>query len=266
MRELGGHVYNKFLLSILLSFTLSLNNIFASNESESNLAKGLKKLVVIAEASYPPITFINDKGEGDGLALEVAKCIFKKLNINKNIRLYPWSRAYKSLNTVPHCVVFSVARTKQRESMYQWVGPIYYMKTSFYVKKKSDIVIKSLDDARLVPKIGAYYEAYDEQYLRGLGFNNLEATTNNILNVKKLMNGRFNMITATNVTIGSILKEAGYKKDDIKGVYNFLNVGVYFAFSKDVPFEVVVAWRRALEDMKDDGTLQKIRKKWLGDF
>jgi len=217
----------------------------------------------IATEDYPPISFKNKDGKADGLASEVATIIMGKLNMTQKIRVWPWARDYKLLKKGPNYLVFSVARTKERDPLFQWVGPIFSMNTGFYTKKNSKLKITSLDDAKKLHKIGTYLESFDKQYLENQHFTNLDSTRNNILNIKKMMIGRFDVITATNVTIKAMVKKAGYTMNDIKNTYTFLSTGVYFAFSKDVPFEVVNAWGQELEKLRNSGDLKKIREKWL---
>jgi len=242
---------------------LFLVQVFLLNLNANTLLQTQLDDILIATEDYPPISFKNKDGKADGLASEVAYAIMKKLNMKQKIHVWPWARDYKLLQKGPNYLVFSVSRTKERDKLFQWVGPIYSMKTGFYTKANSKIQIHSLEDAKKLKKIGTYFESFDEQFLESKHFFNLESTRNNILNIRKLMIGRFDVITATNVTIKAMVKKAGYEMSDIKNLYNFMNVGVYFAFSKDVPFEVVEAWRQELEKLRNDGTLQKIRQKWL---
>jgi len=238
---------------ILSSSLLCANNILQAQLDD----------ILIATEDYPPISFKNKDKKADGLASEVAYSIMDKLHMKQKIHVWPWARDYKLLKKGPNYLVFSVSRTKERDKLFQWVGPIYSMKTGFYTKKDSSIKINNLEDAKKVSKIGTYFESFDEQYLESKHFLNLESSRNNILNIKKLMMGRFDVITATNVTIKAMVEKAGYDMKDINNVYNFMNVGVYYAFSKDVPFEVVDAWRKELEKMRNNGELKEIRTKWL---
>jgi len=223
----------------------------------------LNNLIIIAEKDYPPITFINKKGEPDGLAVEVTKIIMKNLHLKQKIKMLPWARAYNLLLKKHNVVLFSVSRTKERENLFQWVGPIYYMKSSFYVRKNSPVKIESLNDAKKLKKIGTYRDSFNEQFLKQHGFKNLESTTNNVLNIKKLMHNRLDAIVATNVTVKEMLKKAGYSINDVKNIYTFMDVGVYYAFSKDVPAELVNKWHRESEKIKNSGKLEEIRNKWL---
>jgi polar amino acid transport system substrate-binding protein len=220
-------------------------------------------LKIVTETNYPPITFKNKNNQPDGLAVEVTKKIMQNLKLKQKIDMLPWARAYSLAQTKPNIVLFSVSRTKQRDKLFQWAGPIYSMKSSFYAKKDSKIKINNLEDAKKLKKIGTYFECFDEQFLKQQEFKNLKSTRNNIVNIRKLLRGRLDTISATNVTIKDMLKEANASFEDIKNVYTFMSVGVYYAFSKDIPFEVVDAWRKELEKLRSSGELQKIRDKWL---
>ena len=77
------------------------------------------------------------------------------------------------------------------------------------------------------------------------------------------MHNRLDAIVATNVTVKELLKRAGYSINDVKNIYTFMDVGVYYAFSKDVPAELVNKWHREFEKIKNSGKLEEIRNKWL---
>ena len=250
---------NKFIKSRLL--TLLMLPLFLLHANDA-LQYKLDNLIIATE-EYPPISFKNKNNKADGLASEVALAIMKNLNMKQNIHIWPWARDYNLLQQGPNYLIFSVNRTPQREKLFQWVGPIYSMKGGFYVKKTSNIKINTLDDAKKVAKIGAYLESSSEQFLKKNNFTNLESAKDNILNIKKLMGNRFEVITATNVTIGSMMKQAGYSINDVKKIYNFMDVDVYFAFSKQVSKDVVEVWRKELDKMNKNGSLDKIRSKWL---
>ena len=244
---------------------LCLTLVFACADptsAENQLTKQLQNLQIITE-EYPPISFTNKAGEVDGLAVEVVKEIMRRLSINQEIRVLPWARAYKEAIEGPNFVLFSVGRTRQRDSLFNWVGSMFEMKSSFYAKKGSEIKISTLIDAEKLASIGTYRGSYDEQFLKRKGFNNLDPTNNNVLNMKKLMAGRLEVVTATNTTISSMLKRAGYSIDDVERLFTFLTVENFIVFSKQIPLEIVNLWQQEFEDIKDEGLLAKIQKKWL---
>ncbi len=247
-----------FIVFFLASVSNGSNMVCAKDR----LQQQFQNLQIITE-EYPPVSFTDKDGKADGLAVEVVKEIMKRLNMKQKIKVWPWARGYKKTAKGPNFVLFSTTRTKERESLFYWVGPIFEMRSGFYAKKGSEIKIKRLDEAKKLKAIGTYRECFDEQFLKKQGFKNLESVTDNVLNMKKLMGGRFKVVTATNITIQSILKDAGYTIDDVEELFTFLTVRNYVAFSKQVPIEVVNAWQQAFEDIKNEGSLTKIHKKWL---
>ena len=258
------YLQNSFRVFWLSCLVLCLTLVFACPDptaAEDQLTKQLQNLQIITE-EYPPISFTNKDGEVDGLAVDVVKEIMRRLGINQKIRVLPWARSYKEAIEGPNFVLFSVGRTRQRESLFNWAGSIFEMKSSFYAKKGSEIKISTLNDARKLASIGTYRDSYDEQFLRGKGFKNLDSANNNVLNMKKLMAGRLEVVTATNISISSMLKRAGYSIDDVERLFTFLKVDNFIVFSKQIPLEIVNLWRQEFENIKDEGLLAKIQKKW----
>ncbi|BDU51608.1 substrate-binding periplasmic protein [Haliovirga abyssi] len=240
----------KSYIFLILFFTLT---IISSSESNLNF---------IAEENYPPISFLKN-GKPAGLAVEIVREMLKRKNIPDNIKVWPWVRGYRMTLHHPNYVLFSVARIKERENLFKWVGPIYKMEVSFYGKKNSKIIINSINDAKKLKRIGVFRDSFEEQLLKKRGFNNLDSAVNNILNTKKLMGGRYDVMIFTNTTIKSIVEKAGYSLNDVKKLYTFTTVSAYIAFSKDTPDETISSWQKTLDEMKKEGVLEKIEKKWL---
>jgi len=251
------YALNIFCIVYMLFF-VAVTKIYA----DEPLQVQLQKLQIITE-NYPPIGFRNKDNEIVGMAVEVVQEIMLRLKMKQQIKIWPWARAYIKTIKGPNFVLFSASRTKEREPLFHWVGSIFTMRASFYVKKGSGIRISNLNDARKVKSVGTYREAFDEQFLKKEGFTNLEATEQPVLNMKKLMKGRLSAVTATNITVQAILKEAGFSINDVEEQYTFLKTLNYIVFSRQISNEVVNAWRQTLKDIKDEGLLSKLQKKWF---
>jgi len=243
---------------VYMLFVVVVTKVYA----DEPLQVQLQKLQVITE-DYPPISFRNRDNQIVGMAVEVVQEIMLRLKMKQQIKMWPWARAYLKTKEGPNFVLFSASRTKEREPLFHWVGSIFTMRTSFYIKKGSGIKISNLDDARKIKSIGICREAFDEQFLKKEGFTNLEATKQNSLNMKKLMKGRISALTATNITMKAILKESGVSINDVEEQYTFLTTLNYIVFSRQISNEVVNAWRQTLKDIKDEGLLSKLQKNWL---
>ena len=61
--------------------------------------------------------------------------------------MLPWPRAYNQLNVQPDTVLFSTARTKEREPLFKWACPIARSPIVLIALKESRIRLSSLQDA-----------------------------------------------------------------------------------------------------------------------
>lgn len=214
---------------------------------------------------YPPISFLGKDGRPAGLAVEVVDEIQRRLGTQKTIQIKPWARAYREANLVGNTILFSVAHTEMRQPLFQWVGPIFRMTGSFYTRKHSEITFHNLDDLHRLDRIGTVRDSFEDQLLKQKGFSNLEPSVSQARNLKKLISGRVDVVAATNLTIAQFSKIAGVPMSDIKANFNFIEVDNYIVFSKDIAPNIVECWSNTFDDIKNDGTLRRIKDKWLDD-
>ena len=92
---------------------------------------------------------------------------------------------------------------------------------------------------------------------------NLDRGNNNVLNFKKLMADRIDMLAGSPDEIKSNAELAGYKLSDVKPVFVFLRSQIYIAMSKKIDPAIVLKWNIAMENMKKDGSFKTIFKKYL---
>jgi polar amino acid transport system substrate-binding protein len=79
-----------------------------------------------------------DEGKITGSSAEVVREILRRLNQPDNITILPWARGYHLLKSRPNVVLFSTTRTKERENLFHWVGPLCTSRIGFYKKKICD--------------------------------------------------------------------------------------------------------------------------------
>ena len=82
------------------------------------------------------------------------------------IQIYPWARAYREIQDTNNTVVFTMSRTKEREKMFQWVGPIVESDWILVGDGNSSLVINNLDDAKKLKRIGTVREYAWTEYLK----------------------------------------------------------------------------------------------------
>lgn len=210
----------------------------------------------------PPNQFQDADGHLTGFYVELVQALQKRIGSHEPIQVVPWIRGYKEVQTTPNVLLFSMVRSKERDPLFQWVGPAAESSFYFYVKSDSAIVIHSLADAKKLERIGVYREDIRDQFLTRSGFTNLDRSIDMDIMVKKLMAGRIDALVGSPEGIDQIVQSAGFQPQDIKGIFSFMKVQTYLAFSKATPVRTVRAWQQALDAMKQDGSFQVLFRKY----
>jgi polar amino acid transport system substrate-binding protein len=154
-----------------------------------------------------------------------------------------------------------MARTKERNPQFQWVGPVVESVYSFYVKSDSGLVLKSLEDAKGLRFIGVVRDDARDQLLTQAGFTNLERTTDNVMNAKKLLAGRIDAMVTSHLGIGDLMAAAGAPREQVREALPITRIQFWIAFSKGTPEATVAAWNRAFDAMRKDRTLERILRR-----
>ena len=211
---------------------------------------------------YPPITFMKD-GKASGFVTDMVREIAARQGIRDNIRLTRWADAYNVALSNPNVALFSAERTEMREKLFQWVGPVGKNSAIFYAKKGSGIRINSVEDARKAAAIATTTNWFTEQDLKNRGFTNLVSAPLPTDNVRQLMQGAVQLSVFTDITVADIVKNAGYRMDDLEPVATLSNTYFYIAMSLGTPLEIVHKWQSALNSLKADCTFEKIYRSYI---
>jgi len=221
-------------------------------------------ILQLVTEQYPPVTFMKD-GRPSGFVADMVREIAARQGIPDNVRLTSWKNAYNMALVYPKVLLFSAERTPEREVLFQWVGPVGKNSAILYAKKDSGVRIGSLEEARNVAAIATTTDWFTEQHLKRLGFSNLLSSPDPRANVEQLMNGEAQLSVFTDITIPAIVRSAGYGMTDLEPVFTVGRTYFYIALSRDTPAEVVDAWQSTLDELKRDGTFERIYRSYLPD-
>lgn len=223
-------------------------------------ARAAGTLTLLTEAA-PPWQTQGTDGEAAGPAVEVVREVQRRVGNRDPIRLVPWARGYATLQGQPNVALFLMARTKERNAQFQWVGPVVESVYGFYVKTDSNIVLKSLEDAKRLVCIGVVRDDARDQLLTQAGFANLDRTTDNVMNAKKLLAGRIDAMVSSHLGIGDLMTAAGAPREQVREALPIARIQFWIAFSKGTPEATVAAWSRAFDGMRKDRTLERILRR-----
>ena len=220
-----------------------------------------QEMMVLTEES-PPFNFTRD-GNVTGSSTEVVREILRRIGQPDTIEVLPWARSYNMLKNRPNMALFSTTRTPEREDLFYWVGPLFKVHFGFYAKKSARLRLNSLEDAKQVGSIATYKNDVKEQLLIGMGFDNLDSSNSPASNLKKLMSGRVDLWLFDNLGMPDLARQSGVDPSQLELVLPFKSYQSYVAISRQTSEEVVERWQTAFRSMVQDGTFDRISRRWL---
>ena len=251
----------KFLSSIPLATTsLLLFLLLPSLPARPGYAAAPEGFRVLTEVNGRAVQY--HKGALDGWGVEIVHELMERTGCKAEIEPQPWARAYGTALTRPNVVIFPITRTEERDALFHWVGPLFRVQWSFFARKGSGIVINSLDDARKVGSIGTYFNDARDRFLLDQGFTNLDRSSSDATNYRKLEYGRLDLIVGSNTGLAAMADAEGIDPDNFEEVFPLKEVDLYLALSLKTDPEVVAAWQEALRQMREDGTLRRVIQRW----
>ncbi|NMY39221.1 MULTISPECIES: ABC transporter substrate-binding protein [unclassified Pseudomonas] len=249
----------KRILPVVASATLWLaSTVFAAEVSRTPL--------VLLTENFPPYNmakngknFAQDQNL-EGIAVDVLRATFARAGIPYSMTLrFPWERIYNLALEKPGFGVFVTARVPEREALFKWVGPIGPDDWVLLARCDSPISLTSLEQASAY-RIGAYKEDVIALALQKQGLKPVIVLRDQD-NARRLQAGKIDL-WATGDPAGRFLaQQAGIS--GFKTVLRFHQAELYLALNKEVPDAVVAKLQSALDQLRAEGVVEKIRAKYL---
>ncbi len=203
--------------------------------------------------SYPPYNF-EENGFLRGIAIDLllASTAKSKQPVRRtDIELVPWPRGYHQLTIGPNIVLFSTTRTKMREPLFKWAGPIAKTRVVLLAKRGRNIEIKEFKDA-LQYSVGAIRDDVGAQMAIANGYPSEKiyyAADGDSL-AKQLEFARIDLWVYDEAVARWFIKRNGLNGEDFLSVFALSEGDLYYAFSKDVPDETVKVLQDNIDRVK----------------
>ncbi len=214
--------------------------------------------LTIYTENHPPWNY-QEGGNIVGITTKIVKLIQNDINNSDVIEIVPWNRAYKSALERKNHILYTTARTKQREELFFWIGPIVQDRVYLFKSSSNALEVESLEDAKKVGTIDAGPTTNAAHMtLAELGFSNLSTLSRSMADFKSLKKGRSDLLTVSEYffTYKALLE--GFAKSDFEntGVLVF-EYPLYIAISKGTDKSIVKKWQDSFLKLKKSGAIEK---------
>jgi polar amino acid transport system substrate-binding protein len=211
---------------------------------------------VTEETSY---SFLRD-GRVAGPASEIVEATLQRAGLDDyRLAIYPWARAYDIAQQEPNVLIYLIARTPERESLFKWVGEITRIDYHFYkLRDQQDVVVPDLAAAKNY-SVGVLRDDVRHQYLLAEGFTRLVVSAQNSDNFRKLLNRQVQLVPMPERDVAMLSAEAGIDFSQLEAVYTLpaLSTGLYMAYSRWTADEIVARTRTAFQSVKAEGLVTR---------
>ncbi|MFB2734135.1 substrate-binding periplasmic protein [Shewanella mangrovisoli] len=221
------------------------------------------KTVRLVTEAWPPMSFEQD-GVPTGFGVELVNQLQTRVGQQEKIEVLPWARAYSIAHSSPNVLLFATSISDERESHFDFIGPIATSKITLYARADDPISINQLSEVNNAGIVGVYRESVGAQLLQQQGIDGLLVASFPQQSAKQLLFSRVRFWCQADLAVKHILQDIGAKELDIKPVYVLSEIHLYLAFSKGTSSDTVQRWQAELEKLKESGDFARLYQKWFG--
>lgn len=208
---------------------------------------------------YPPFEYYNFKGEIVGFDIDLLNEIAKRVKFNYTITNIAFDQLIPNLQANKiDLAISAISQTASREQFVDFSNPYFYTK-NIYIKLNHDTTIKNKDDLN-GKKIGV--QSNTTQEITAKQIKNAQIITNKYFatNVDLLKHGEIDAIIVDQAVGLEYLKQ----NPNLRVFYKENNKNEHFsiAFAKNRHENLIKQINQALQEIKFDGTYNKILKKY----
>lgn len=237
--------------------------------ADSALGQGTSPLQVVSE-ELPPYNMTLG-GKVSGFSTEVVQAALKDMGLEPRIQMMPWARAYDLAMHGENVMIYSIARTPDREALFQWAGPIAPARWFLFSTAAKPVHLHSLQqalDQRY--QIATVHQDVGEQYLRSRHFEvgqTLQQSSHYALNYQKLKQGHVTLWISDDLSATYTVRSLG--ENPGQTLYRSLELAEMgpsdfsVAFSLATPAQTVERFRAALQQLRADGRYAAIQRRWV---
>ncbi len=217
-------------------------------------------LQVYTELNMPNNYLEYEEGPVVGYVTELVREVLNETGIDYSIEIVPWIRAVQAIDSSPNVIVYSMARTVEREDKYHWIGKTLPLEFYLYgLKDRMESLPKTLEEAINSP-IGVIRADVVALYLESQQFENLVYVRDPSLNLSMIERNRIDLFPYARREIGLFARRNGFNEDRLIGMFklDYISNDLFLVASKDTSDSILQKLRLAYQSVIDSGEHDEI--------
>jgi polar amino acid transport system substrate-binding protein len=216
--------------------------------------------------NLPPLNYLDD-GSAQGFSVELLRLMATQAGMRLELQVLPWQRAVQVAESSARSVLFSLTRTPERESQFQWVGPITQRRILLYkLASRTDLVLNQLSELGGA-RIGVVRESAADRALQAAGLRpgiELEHGLDDATNMRKLLAGRMEYVVLLDWAAAWNLRQMQLPYDALQPVMEQdTSKSYWYGLRPDADPALVRRLQAALDALKRDGRYERLRQRYF---
>lgn len=213
-----------------------------------------------------PLNYQDEQGP-QGFSVELLRLMAARAGLPLEVQVLPWQRAVQMAEAQPGSLLFSLTRTPERETQFQWVGPIAQRRILLYkLASRTDLSLSQLSELGAL-KIGVVRDSAADRQLQAAGLKpgaQLEHGLDDATNVRKLMAGRMEFVALLDWAAAWNMRQLKLPYATLQPVMEQdTDKSYWYGLRSDADPGLVRRLQAELDALKRDGRYERLRQRYF---
>ncbi len=253
----------KLIYIILIVGILSIGFIFFTSFENNKFIQQHSNIVlnIAGDSNFPPYEYIDKNGSYTGFNVDIMRAIALQTGIEIRFYPMPWQDACEKLKVGDIDIIQGMKFTKERSLYYDFSKEYLENSQSIFVHIENDDIDKfnSLNHKKVAVQQGDMVVSYLEK-LKGV---HIFYSRDQEDAMNKVLNKEVDAYIGNTLTGVFLMNKEGIR-DKIKITGETLNPTKYAVAVKKGDIETLNIVNKGLDEIKKNGTYDKIYRKWFG--
>lgn len=254
----------KLLITLTLLLSITTLSIFASGSKEAPTENGKKVITMATNAEWPPLEFVDDKGNVVGYEVELTQALSTVTDYEWKVVNVAWDGIFAGMaNGAYDGLASGVSVTEERKKAMLFTTPILKETQTIIVKSNATNPPTNLDEL-VGKKVGVLMGSVGDLFLQDSGKDIIIKQYDNIaFGIEDMLNNNLDAVVVDSIVAGEyVLTNDNYKGKLItSGQADTVGNPIAMAFPKG-EMEKVEMVNKALAELEANGTIATLKAKY----
>lgn len=225
-------------------------------------------LSVVSE-DWPPYNYLGSNGDPQGLSTDIVKAVLRQAGLPARIQIYPWARALFLARNKPNTLIYSMARSREREAHFIWIGELVRRNDWFYrATGHRSVAPATLSEVKSCCSVCLVNKDIVEEDLLRQGFEPRKhyVTTASFGDCMKMVqNGSVQLLVNSPIDLAWEIRNHPDVKTGFEPVLPLTSSNqepLYLAASLGTSPDIVRRLRAAFQSLQQSGQIEQIRRQF----